>query len=140
MYLVRRISCGLPLISKRNKNSMCDFSPLTIFFVTACYLYSYQEQIVSTYLELQMSCLSLLLYYKFYPHSVLQEMTDKLNSILEEREVALTTAISQRDDLQGQLNDCLSANSKMSDQLREIQNDRNNLHRDLADAHKVRFP
>ncbi|KAJ8047571.1 GRIP1-associated protein 1 [Holothuria leucospilota] len=66
-----------------------------------------------------------------------KEMTDKLNSMLEEREVALTTAISQRDDLQGQLNECLAANSKMSDQLREIQNDRNNLHRDLADAHKL---
>ncbi|XP_071815812.1 GRIP1-associated protein 1-like isoform X2 [Apostichopus japonicus] len=66
-----------------------------------------------------------------------KELTESLREVVEDREVAMTTAISERDHLQGQLKECLSANSKMSDQLREIQNDRNNLHRDLAEAHKT---
>ncbi|PIK53503.1 putative GRIP1-associated protein 1 isoform X1 [Apostichopus japonicus] len=66
-----------------------------------------------------------------------KELTESLREVVEDREVAMTTAISERDHLQGQLKECLSANSKMSDQLREIQNDRNNLHRDLAEAHKI---
>ena len=57
---------------------------------------------------------------------------------LEELQLSHSKLSADREECQAQLADCLNANSRLNETLREVQNNRDNLHRDLQEARKVK--
>ncbi|XP_038067365.1 GRIP1-associated protein 1-like [Patiria miniata] len=55
---------------------------------------------------------------------------------LEDLQLSHSKLLAEKEECQRQLADCLNANSRLTTTLREVQNDRDNLHRDLQDARK----
>ncbi|XP_022081293.1 GRIP1-associated protein 1-like isoform X2 [Acanthaster planci] len=55
---------------------------------------------------------------------------------LEDLKQSHSKLLAEKDECQSQLADCLNTNSRLNTTLREVQNDRDNLHRDLQEARK----
>ena len=60
-----------------------------------------------------------------------------VQSQLEQVEANYKKVSAEKEDIHGQLGECLNANSRLGEQLQGVQNDRDNLHRDLGEATKV---
>ncbi|XP_071784122.1 GRIP1-associated protein 1-like isoform X2 [Asterias amurensis] len=66
----------------------------------------------------------------------LKDLYVTTQSQLEELQLSHSKVSADKEDCQSQLADCLNANTRLNETLREVQNDRDNLHRDLQEARK----
>ncbi|XP_072026550.1 GRIP1-associated protein 1-like isoform X2 [Amphiura filiformis] len=60
-----------------------------------------------------------------------------VQSQLEQLQVNYKKISAEKEDIRGQLGECLNASTRLGEELQGVQNDRDNLHRDLGEATKL---